>query len=151
MAECLFYEIGNGKLELVLADLLEKSLHRGWRVLIRAGSEERVLWLNTALWTYRDDSFLPHGCFKDGNAKDQPIYLHEANASDESNPNDAEVLVLTDGGEAADWRSFRRCVSLLDGHDSEQLEQAQAWRERITAEGENAVWWRQRNGSWEKC
>lgn len=149
MAECLFYEICNGRQDQILVDLLEKSLRRGWRVLVRAGSEERVLSLNATLWTYRDDSFLPHGCSRDGNAQEQPIYLDEANSNDESNPNGAKVLILADGGEAADWRSYQRCVSLLDGHDSRQIKEARAWIERIEAEGETFVWWRQGESGWE--
>ncbi len=150
MGECLFYEIRGGSLERVLADLLEKSLQRGWRVLVRAGSRERVLALNSALWTWRDDSFLPHGCFKDGNAEEQPIWLEEAGADATGNPNGAEVLVLADGGEADDWRDWQRCATLLDGLDQAQLDAAQGWRQRILAEGGSAVWWRQGANGWEK-
>lgn len=151
MGECLFYEIRGGSLERILADLLEKSLQRGWRVLVRAGSRERVLALNAALWTWRDDSFLPHGCFKDGNAEEQPIWLEEAGADATANPNGAEVLVLADGGEASDWRDWRRCATLLDGFDQAQLDAAQGWRKRILAEGVSAAWWRQGANGWEKA
>ena len=150
MAECLFYELRGGSPERVLVDLLEKSRARGWRVLVRAGSKERVLDLNAALWTYRDDSFLPHGCFKDGNAEAQPIYLEEGDSTTQSNPNNAEVLVLADGGEASDWRSYQRCVALLDGLDSDQLASAKAWRARLASEGVEAIWWRQGDKGWEK-
>lgn len=149
MTECLFYEIRGAPLEKILADLLEKSLQRGWKVLVRAGSKERVLDLNARLWTYKDDSFLPHGCFKDGNAAKQPIYLEES-GSDPSNPNSAEVLVLAEGGVASDWKNYQRCVTLLDGFDDEQIEQAKAWRESLAADGVDAVWWRQNDNGWEK-
>ena len=45
----------------MLPPLLEKSLERGWRVVVQAGSQERVEALDAHLWTYREDSFLPHG------------------------------------------------------------------------------------------
>lgn len=149
MTECLFYELRGMALEKVLADLLEKSLQRGWKVLVRAGSKERVLDLNTRLWTYKDDSFLPHGCFKDGNATEQPVYLEEPD-EDSSNPNGAEVLVLAEGGVASDWNNYQRCITLLDGFDDEQIEQAKTWRESLAAEGVDALWWRQGDRGWEK-
>ncbi|MCY4034330.1 MAG: DNA polymerase III subunit chi [Hyphomicrobiales bacterium] len=149
MTECLFYEIRGRALEKVLADLLEKSLQRGWRVLVRAGSKERVLDLNAKLWTYKDDSFLPHGCFKDGDAAEQPVYLEEPD-EDAGNPNGAEVLVLAEGGTASDWNNYQRCITLLDGFDDEQIEQAKTWRESLAAEGVDAVWWRQGDKGWEK-
>lgn len=149
MTECLFYEIRGAALEKVLAGLLEKSLQRGWKVLVRAGSKERVLDLNAKLWTYQDDSFLPHGCFKDGNAAEQPVYLEES-GDEPSNPNGAEVLVLAEGGIASDWNAYQRCITLLDGFDDEQIEQAKTWRKSLANEGVDAVWWRQGDKGWEK-
>ena len=61
MTEICFYHLERQPLERVLPQLLEKSLERGWRVVVQAASEERVEALDAHLWTYRDDSFLPHG------------------------------------------------------------------------------------------
>ena len=61
MAEVLFYHLTAAPLEATLPDLLEKSLARGWRVLLRAGSEAGLGFLDDRLWTFRDDAFLPHG------------------------------------------------------------------------------------------
>jgi len=44
------------------------------------------------LWTYRDDSFLPHATWRVGDAQDQPIVL----AVEEGNPNRANVRFLVD-------------------------------------------------------
>lgn len=149
MSECRFYEIRGGSLERILADMLEKSRQRGWRVLVRAGSQERVLALNAALWTWRDDSFLPHGCRRDGDPQDQPIYLTEAR-TESANPNGADVLMLTDAGIAEDWRDWQRCVCLLDGLDAEQRAAAGRWRDRVIADGGTTLWWRQGRGGWEQ-
>ncbi|MHA1134831.1 MAG: DNA polymerase III subunit chi, partial [Alphaproteobacteria bacterium] len=59
--EVYFYHLENRTLEQVLPTLLERSLERGWRAVVQASSKERVEALNTALWTYRADSFLPPG------------------------------------------------------------------------------------------
>ena len=61
MTEVLFYHLKGQTPEQVLPTLLQKSLDRGWRVVVQASSEERVEALDAHLWTWRDDSFLPHG------------------------------------------------------------------------------------------
>jgi DNA polymerase III subunit chi len=83
MTEVLFYHLQSMSLESVLPPLLEKSLERGWRVVVQSTSQERADALDAHLWTYRDDSFLPHATWRAGDAQDQPIVL----AVEEGNPN----------------------------------------------------------------
>src|SRR5581483_12508566 len=61
MTEVLFYHLEHQPLERVLPSLVEKTLERGWRAVVQAGSEERIEALDMLLWTWREDSFLPHG------------------------------------------------------------------------------------------
>ncbi len=93
MTEVLFYHLKGQTPEQVLPTLLQKSLDRGWRVVVQASSEERVEALDAHLWTWRDDSFLPHGTWRDPEASQQPILL---TASDH-NPNGASIRFLVDG------------------------------------------------------
>src|SRR5688500_16272024 len=74
-AEVLFYHLERQPLERVLPTLLEKTLARGWTAVVQSGSEERLQALDTALWTYSEESFLPHGTKKDRHPAMQPIYL----------------------------------------------------------------------------
>ena len=93
MTEVLFYHLQNMSLESVLPPLLEKSLERGWRVVVQSTSQERADALDAHLWTYRDDSFLPHAHLaRRRRAQDQPIVL----AVEEGNPNRANVRFLID-------------------------------------------------------
>ena len=68
MAEVLFYHLQNQRIENVLPALLEKSIARGWRVIVQAASDDRVDALDAHLWTFRDDSFLPHGTDREATA-----------------------------------------------------------------------------------
>ena len=72
MSRVDFYHLQSQTLENVLPKLLEKAYETGKSVLVRVGNEERVEFLNALLWTYNDQSFLPHGSKKDGNAELQP-------------------------------------------------------------------------------
>ena len=72
-AEVLFYHLEREPVERVLPSLLEKTLERGWRAVVQAGSQERIEALDTALWTYDEASFLPHGLASDQAAARHPI------------------------------------------------------------------------------
>src|SRR6476619_4747087 len=87
MTEIYFYHLERRSLEEVLPSLLERSLERGWRAVVQAASEERVEALDTLLWTYREESFLPHGTKRDGDPDMQPVYL----TTSEEHPNGATV------------------------------------------------------------
>jgi DNA polymerase-3 subunit chi len=72
MTEIRFYHLQRTVLEAALPPMLEKTLDRGQRAVVMAGSEERVEHLADHLWTYSERSFLPHGSARDGNAGLQP-------------------------------------------------------------------------------
>ncbi len=143
--EVLFYHLEQFPLERVLPPLLEKSLARGWRVVLQCGNEARMQALNTYLWTYRDDSFLPHGTAADGEAARQPIFL----TSSTDNPNHATVRFFIDGAEIGDLGGYERAVYIFDGTDPEAVAVARrAWK-AVKAAGHEATYWRQtETGGW---
>jgi DNA polymerase III subunit chi len=127
MTEVLFYHLQDVSLEGVLPPLLEKSLERGWRVVVQSTSEERVDALDAHLWTYRDDSFLPHATWRVADARDQPIVL----AVEESNPNQASVRFLIDNAALpADSERYERVVLVFNGDDADAVAAARAaWKD----------------------
>lgn len=146
MAEVLFYHLTSTPLEATLPDLLERSLARGWRVVVRVGSDATLNALDAGLWTYRDESFLPHGTRQSGRPAAQPIYL---TMGDEV-PNRADVLMLADGGRAtpAEMGRFERVCLLFDGSDERAVETARAdWR-AVKASSLPAKYWAQEHGRW---
>jgi len=147
MTEVLFYHLENQPLERVLPVLLEKSLERGWRAVVQAGSRERVEALDTLLWTYGDETFLPHGTSADGADDRQPVFLTDLN----DNPNGAQVRFLVDGAAAGDIGPYDRAVYLFDGRDEEAVAAARRqWTEAREA-GHDVTYWQQAdNGRWEQ-
>src|SRR5436190_1886754 len=93
MTEILFYHLQRQPIERVLPTLLEKSIERGWRVVVQGGSEEQIEALDALLWTYREGGFLPHGTWRETEAAQQPILL----TVNDENPNGATVRFLVDG------------------------------------------------------
>ena len=51
MAEIWFYHLQSRPLEQVLPTLLERSLARGWKVVVECSSRERLASLDDRLWT----------------------------------------------------------------------------------------------------
>ncbi len=147
MTEIGFYHLTGTPLERALPKLLEKALSQGLRAVVLAGSEERVAALDTALWTYEQLSFLPHGTARDGEAAAQPIYL----TTEDENPNAARLLVLTDGATSARIDTFERCIDLFDGGDPDAVTSArERWR-TLKAAGHSLAYWQQTDrGGWEK-
>jgi len=148
MTEVLFYHLQGQKLEGVLPGLLEKSLQRGWRVVVQGSSEERIEALDAHLWTYRDDGFLPHGTWREADAAQQPILL----TLTDSNPNDANVRFLIDGAPVpADPEAYARIVLLFDGGDEEAVAAARQHWSDAKAKGFEATYWQpDEQGRWVK-
>ena len=148
MTEVLFYHLQNMPLENVLPPLLEKSLERGWRVVVQSTSAERTEALDAHLWTYSDDSFLPHATARAGDAQDQPIIL----SAEEGNPNGAKVRFLIDNAALpADTDAYERVVLVFNGEDAEALAAArQAWKD-CKARGLDVTYWQtDERGRWQR-
>lgn len=147
VTEVLFYHLERQPLDRVLPSLLEKTLERGWKAVVRSGSEQRLEALDLVLWTYREESFLPHGTKKDGDSELQPVYL----TTGEEVPNDAGVLFLVDGADTSKLDGFVRIVHMLDGQDDEALALARQQWKAAKAAGCSVTYWQQnRQGRWEK-
>jgi DNA polymerase-3 subunit chi len=148
MTEILFYHLQGQKLEGVLPPLLEKSLERGWKVVVQGSSEERIEALDAHLWTYRDDGFLPHGTWREPEAPQQPILF----TLTESNPNGATVRFLIDRAPMpADPQSYQRIVFLFDGEDEEAVAAARTHWSELKDKGLEATYWQaDEQGRWAK-
>jgi len=145
MSRIGFYHLEKSSLEAALPQLLQKALAAGHRIVVMAGSAERVSHLDAHLWTFDPASFLPHGTARDGTETLQPIFLTEA----DDNPNGADLLVLTDGVASAHLGAFARCLTLFDGQDENALQQARRHWKDWSAEGHDLTYYQQtERGGW---
>ncbi len=157
MTEVWFYHLERSPLDAVLPDLLTKTLDRGWRALVRTGSQERLQALDSHLWTFRDDSFLPHGTAGRPDAAEQPVLLTDQLG----NPNRAEVLFLVDRAASPELGgsdlavegegAYERIILLFDGRDGEAVSEARTlWKNVKATEAGLAYWKQSPSGKWEK-
>ena len=142
-----FYHLQQKTLDEVLPKLLQKAYSTGKRIKVKIGTEERVEFINSLLWTYDDESFLPHGSKKDGFADQQPIWL----SADIENPNAALFLFLVDGAEenAETLTQYERVFNIFDGNSAEAVQQARRLWKEYKNSGCEVYYWQQDNaGKW---
>jgi DNA polymerase-3 subunit chi len=145
--EVWFYHLERTGLDQALPELLEKTLQRGWRAIVRSPASERLEHLDGWLWSYRDESFLPHGLASEPMAERQPVLLTTAN----DNPNGAQALFLIDGAEPGDLAGYARALVLFDGRDDGQLKLARRQWSALKGGGAALAYWKQSpEGRWEK-
>ena len=152
MTEILFYHLERRGLDDVLPGLVEKTLERGWRAIVKAESAERAQAIDNLLWTYNDHTFLPHAQAGDGDPALQPVLI----TVEAGIPNDAHVLFLVGGAEPPAWekneaKSLTRIVLMFDGRDPDAVQTARlSWRDAKEA-GHDVTYWKETPaGKWEK-
>ena len=144
--EVWFYHLERSTLEQVAPELLEKTLARGWRARVRSDDAGRVEALDAWLWTFRDDSFLPHGVVGEPHAERQPILIGPSDA----NLNGSQALFVLDG-DPGDLAGYARCIVIFDGRDEQALQAARGLWSRYRKAGHGVTYWKQSKArGWEK-
>ncbi|MGA9796030.1 MAG: DNA polymerase III subunit chi [Rhizomicrobium sp.] len=152
MSEVLFYHLERRSLDDVLPSLVEKSLERGWRALIRTETADRAAAIDALLWTYNDQTFLPHAQVGDGDAARQPVLI----TVEENNANAANILLLVGGAAPPAWdgmlaQSLARIVFMFDGRDGDALASARAaWKDAKAASHDVTYWKESPSGKFAK-
>jgi DNA polymerase-3 subunit chi len=147
VTDVYFYHLQNQPLEKVLPQLLEKCLERGWRCVVQTQTDERAVALDQHLWTWRDDSFLPHGTERDSNAPEQPVLLTTSDA----NANAAKVRFFVEGASSEDLAGYERAIHLFDGNDPDAVDNARVQWKRSQAAGHSVTYWQQDEvGRWQQ-
>lgn len=146
MADIRFYHLKTQTVSEALPAILMKALSGGRRVVVRLGDDKAVETLCDHLWTYRADSFIPHGSAKDGHAANQPVWI---TARDE-NPNGADVLVTTHAMETGPG-DFGTICEMITDHEPDSVTAARGRWKTYKDAGHDVTYWLQTDaGGWEK-
>ena len=148
MPEILFFHLQSRPLEQVLPTILDRALSRGQKVVVEVSSQERLQVLDDHLWTYSDESFLPHVTAMEADAATNPVVLTTSG----HNPNAATVRICADGVRIPDaLADYERVVLIFDGDDLDALAAAREDWKKVRAAGSDASYWQQdETGRWEK-
>lgn len=146
MTEILFYHLEQKSLAEVLPLLLEKSLERDWKCVVQSGEADNLAALDKALWTYKGESFLPHGMYVLDGANTHPVLL----CSGDENPNEAHVRFFVQGAVPNGEGDYQRLVFMFDGHDPEAVSAARVAWKTLSADHQTTYWQQEPSGKWVK-
>lgn len=137
-----FYQLTSAPLGKVLPKLVEKIYEQRQRILVLCSNEETVQAFNEGLWTYRPNSFLPHGTSKEGNAENQPIWL-----SSKAEPlNGATVCVSIEPKKLEELSRFETVVYLFES--SRNAAFISLWKECQNKKIDSVFWDQGVEGAW---
>jgi DNA polymerase III subunit chi len=151
MTEIRFCHLEQRSSEQALPALVEEQFAKGVKVVVEAPDRELLARLDERLWTYSDDSFLPHA-IAGVDAARQPILL----TIQSDNPNGAAVRMLLGGAKAetclaAAPDAYQRIVILFNGADADEIAAARAQWTTLKAAGRVISYWREgESGEWER-
>ncbi len=148
MTDVVFYHLTETSLDEALPVLVERSVARQWRVTIQAGDENARDRLDTRLWDYAADSFLPHG--KDGDSPEaqHPIFV---TTSDQNQNASHTRFVVENATLPQSLEGYERVAIMFDGNDAETVGQARENWKALKSDGHALTYWRQSpEGKWER-
>ena len=156
MASINFYHLTKTNVATALPALAIKIQQQNAKAVLKAGSADRLVQLDAALWTFRSDSFLPHGMHRDNDDEwnaAQPLLL----TTIDTRVNKPTFLVLVDGVTSPLVAEMERVLVLFDGHDPEAVSTARmqwkGWQGQQLADGskhELAYFQQGEGGGWER-
>jgi DNA polymerase-3 subunit chi len=108
MSEVDFYEVRGSGWEVALCRLIEQVYGQGLSLYVWADSEADARRLDNLLWTFREDSFVPHALWQGEPRVDEPVVV----GWQAGNPNHANCLVLARNASCEEVQYFERVLDL---------------------------------------
>ena len=118
----------NGR-SLLACRLTDKAYNLGHTVYLFTGSEAQAAALDDLLWTFRQDSFVPHERYPLAGEESSPVLIGTAPPLTVS----AQVLINFTDTLPEGFESFERVVELVDQHPdvlAQSRERFRQYRER---------------------
>lgn len=144
--EYWFYHLEASTVEGILPGLLEKTRQKGWRAMVKL-PEGQLKEMDDYLWTYKDDSFLPHGRDDEPMAEQQPITLSANAESAEGH----QAVFLLSGTDIADMKGVERCMVMINGRSQDDIQRERARWKALKETGASLSYYQQNDrGGWEK-
>ncbi len=141
-----FYHLEGSTIEGVLPGLLEKTLAKGWRALVKL-PKDQLETMDDHLWTFRDDSFLPHGRDDEPMGDWQPVLL----SHDIDDAKGFDAVFFIGGTDIADMAGVSRAMVMINGRSETDVTKERARWKALKAKGAALSYWQQTDrGGWEK-
>ncbi len=111
MPDLCFHILEKGRRDLHVCRLTEKAVEEGRRVHIRVPDERTAADLDGQLWTFRDQSFLPHSI---GAPPSEHVHV---TIHDQWLPEERDVLINLSDDMLEDFASFKQILEVVGPDD----------------------------------
>ena len=146
MTDYWFYHLEASPLKGVLPNLLEKTLQKDWRALVKLPQSD-LADMDDYLWSFQDDSFLPHGRDDEPQSDQQPILL----SSQAQSAAGFVAVFLIGGAQLEDMAGASRAMVMINGRDNHHVTSERARWKRLKEDGASLAYYQQNDrGGWEK-
>tara|TARA_Y100000589_G_C27191815_1_gene645119 strand:- start:4215 stop:4673 length:459 start_codon:yes stop_codon:yes gene_type:complete len=146
VTEINFYKITRSSVEKLLPRLLEKIIQEGSMVNFLFKNQNRLEYIDDFLWTYSNESFIPHYVDDSNYINVHPILL----SLSENINNNADVFVTIEGYLPENIEKYKKIIDIFDGKDDQIIKDALVRVEHIKNKGYKVDCWRQEISGWEK-
>ncbi len=147
--EVRFYHLQRQSIEEALPLLVSRAYAAGYRQVLHFDDPGLAKTLDERLWTYDQDSFLPHGLAGGKHDAAHPILLTTGDAPEPVGDPCALIQVGAPRTPARD--GFARVMVMFDGRDPDQVQAARDyWRMLKDSDDELSYWQQSDSGKWEQ-
>ena len=127
-----FYLLSNNDPNAVICRLIDKAYQRGHRVFVFADTIQNAQRIDEALWTFRDDSFIPHLMQNEGPEPPPPVQL----GCEEPSRHFSDILVNISGKIPTWYKRFQRVLEIVPGEETAKVASRERYREYRAAQCE---------------
>ena len=96
--------------------IVEKAYRLGHRVYVRTGNSDDTNVLDDLLWTFSQNSFVPHQLSAESDSRESPVVIGEHPPT----AGDTDVVISVADGPVSDFTSYLRIVEIVGYEDDEK-------------------------------
>ena len=115
---------------LVACRLIEKAYYKGHRIFVWCNDQHEAELLDELLWTFRDDSFIPHNLQGEGPEPAPPVHI----GYDKEPRGFNDILINFASEIPSFYPKFKRIIEVVSGVDADK-EQSRTHYKEYRAKG----------------
>ena len=96
--------------------IIEKAYRLGHRVYVRTGNSDDTNVLDDLLWTFSQNSFVPHQLSAESDSRESPVVIGEYPPAAEG----TDVVISVADGPVSDFTAYPRIVEIVGWEDDEK-------------------------------
>ena len=146
LEKAFFYNASHRDVVADIAWLTENIFKKNNRIIIFCTDQETAELVDEFLWSYRDDSFIPHSLKKYGEASHNPILV----TTDLDEGYDHNVLLAFNGVliKKNDWQRFAKIYYFFDDQDIKEKENARSMWKIFSSLDVDCKYWINEKNKW---